>query len=61
MYSWCKRITPLEEFTALLKPDGIPPIDKPEFWNSDQALRQYFAHEPVIALEIGGEAKVMTF
>jgi hypothetical protein len=52
-----KRVAPLEEFTALLLADEIPPIDRPEFWNADQALRQYFTHEPVIALEIGGEAK----
>ncbi len=32
------RIASLEEFTALLVPDGIPPIDKPEFWNVEEAV-----------------------
>ena len=51
------RIAPLQEFTALLKPDGIPPIDKPEFWNTEMATRALFEHEPVIAIETGNEAK----
>jgi hypothetical protein len=48
---------PLEEFTALMKPDGIPPIDAPKFWGKEKALEEYFLHEPVIAIEINGEAK----
>jgi hypothetical protein len=51
------RITPLEEFTALLVPDGIPPIDRPEFWNVEEAAKIFFEHEPFIVIEIGGEAK----
>ncbi len=52
-----RRIVPLEEFTALLRPDGIPPIDDPGFWNAERALVNYFAHEPVISVTINGEAK----
>jgi len=52
-----KHIVPLEEFIALLKPDEIPPIDDPQFWNTDLARMNYFVHEPVIAVEIAGEAK----
>lgn len=51
------HIAPLEEFTALLNPDGIPPIDKPQFWEAERAMKAYFEHEPVIAIEIGGEAR----
>jgi hypothetical protein len=51
------RIAPIEEFTALLMPDEIPPIDKPEFWNAERATMTFFEHEPVIAIEINGEAK----
>jgi hypothetical protein len=52
-----KRIAPLEEFTTLLKPDEIPPIDDPEFWYPDRAKMHYFAHEPVIVVAIAGEVK----
>lgn len=51
------RIAPLEEFIALMEPDGIPPIDRPEFWIAGIAQGHFFAHEPVIALEINGEAR----
>lgn len=51
------RIVPLHEFTALLNPDGIPPIDDPKFWDQQTAGNTYFAHEPVVALEINGQAK----
>ena len=52
-----KHHVPIEEFTALLVPDGIPPIDQPVFWERDQAMQAYFEHEPVIVVEINGEAK----
>ncbi len=51
------RLVPLEEFTTLLQPDGIPPIDDPVFWNREKASEIYFSHEPVIALEIKDQAK----
>ena len=47
-----KHIVPLEEFTALLMPDGIPPIDKPEFWDAQRASEVFFEHEPVIIIEM---------
>ncbi len=52
-----KHLVPLNEFTALMKPDGIPPIDSPKFWKKEKALEAYFEHEPVIAIEINGKAK----
>ncbi len=52
-----KHAAPLNEFTALMKPDGIPPIDSPKFWDKEKATANYFEHEPVIAVEIGGKAK----
>jgi hypothetical protein len=51
------RIVELEEFTALLVPDGIPPIDEPTFWDKERAMQAFFVHEPVIAVEINNEAK----
>ena len=48
---------PLNEFTALLKRDGIPPIDNPKFWNKEQGDKVFFKHEPVIAVVINGKAK----
>ncbi|MEA1887151.1 MAG: DUF3179 domain-containing protein [Bacteroidota bacterium] len=51
------RIVPLEEFTTLLRPDEIPPIDKPEFWDTRKASEMFFKHEPVIVIETGKEAK----
>ncbi len=52
-----KHLVPLDEFTALLQRDGIPPIDQPNFWEREQAMNELFVHEPVIAVEIGGQAK----
>jgi hypothetical protein len=52
-----KHLVPLNEFTALMKPDGIPPIDSPKFWEKEKALESYFEHEPVIVIEINGKAK----
>ncbi|MFW5762587.1 MAG: DUF3179 domain-containing protein [Cyclobacteriaceae bacterium] len=48
---------PLSEFTVLLKPDGIPPIDSPKFWDRKEATSNYFEHEPVISIEIESKAK----
>ncbi len=48
---------PLEEFTILLKPDGIPPIDDPKFWGKDKSMEALFEHEPVIAVVINNEAR----
>lgn len=51
-----KRVS-LDEFLTLLKPDQIPPIDKPRFISLEEAKNTYFEHEPVIAVEINNEAK----
>ena len=48
---------PLEEFTTLLEPDGIPPIDDPKFWDREKAAENFFTHEPVIAVEVNGQAR----
>ena len=37
--------------------DGIPPIDRPKFFRAQDAPNYMRADEPVISLEIGGEAK----
>ena len=47
----------LNELRALLKRDAIPPIDKPEFWDSKKAFKTYFTNEPVTVVESNGEAK----
>ncbi|MFW5781128.1 MAG: DUF3179 domain-containing (seleno)protein [Bacteroidota bacterium] len=48
---------PLNEFTVLLKPDGIPPIDSPKFWEKEKAKANYFEHDPVVANDIKGKLK----
>jgi hypothetical protein len=48
---------PLSEFTALMKPDGIPPIDDPKFIDLKEAKEIYFEHEPMIVVEVEGKAK----
>lgn len=52
-----RHSVPLKEFTALLKPDGIPPIDAPVFWGKEKSMEAYFEHEPVIVVEINSEAR----
>ncbi len=52
-----KHLVSLDEFTALMQRDGIPPIDQPKFWDKEKALKELFLHEPVIALNINGIAK----
>lgn len=52
-----KALISLDEFTALMQPDGIPPIDNPVFFNIEKAKEAYFEHEPVIAIEVNGDAK----
>lgn len=52
-----RYVVPLDEFTVLLAPDGIPPIDRPKYWNREMSEKVFFAHEPVISVAINGEAK----
>jgi len=51
------HLVPLDEFTALMVPDGIPPIDEPVFWDQDRARQNFFEHEPVIAVQVNNRAK----
>jgi hypothetical protein len=52
-----KHEIPLDEFTALMLPDGIPPIDDPKFISIGEAKEVFFEHEPVIVVEVNGTAK----
>jgi Protein of unknown function (DUF3179) len=52
-----KHSVELDEFRALLKRDGIPPIYKPKFWTQKEVGTTFFEHEPVIAVEINGAAR----
>jgi Protein of unknown function (DUF3179) len=52
-----KHSVDLNEFRALLKRDGIPPIYKPKFWTQKEAGTTFFEHEPIIAVELNGEAR----
>ncbi len=47
----------LGEFLCLLKRDGIPPIDHPEFVPAKEALLKGITLEPVIVFERNGEAR----
>jgi len=52
-----KRIIELNELTTLLQPDQIPPIYEPEYQDIENALRLLSPYEPLISLEIDGDAK----
>jgi len=43
----------LDELWILLKRDGIPPIDEPEYLNREEAVEIFFENEPVIAINFG--------
>ncbi|MCF6356426.1 MAG: DUF3179 domain-containing protein [Draconibacterium sp.] len=49
----------LNELKALLKRDGIPPIDNPKYISAKEAKTVYFEHEPVIKIENNGKAKAI--
>jgi hypothetical protein len=49
----------LNEIKALMKRDGIPPIDNPKYITAADATLQYFVHEPVIVIENNGVAKAI--
>ncbi len=51
------RIVDLDEIVALLPRDRIPPIDDPVYWNIDRAKDTYFEHEPVMVVDIEGDAR----
>ncbi|MCK5703822.1 MAG: DUF3179 domain-containing protein [Cyclobacteriaceae bacterium] len=59
-------IVNLREFTSLMPRDGFEVFNNPGFINREEALNFYFKFEPVIAIEIEGEARayplnVLTF
>lgn len=45
-----QRLVRLSEFKTLLRRDGIPPIDKPDFWSVPKARERYQQHEPVMVV-----------
>jgi hypothetical protein len=47
----------LSEITLVLPKGSFPKIDFPDFLDKDEGLKAYFAHEPVISIEIEGKAK----
>jgi hypothetical protein len=51
------RSVPLNEFKVLLPRDAIPPIDDPSFWGKKRGGRAFFEHEPVMAIELNGDAR----
>ncbi len=55
---WSQRTIALDELGSGGPPrDGIPPIDMPEFVSIEEAAETITAPEPVVVLEIEGEAK----
>ena len=53
-----KALVPLEEIiSGGPPPDGIPPIDRPAFIRPAEAAAWLVAKEPVLALEIKGDAR----
>ncbi len=54
-----KHSIELNEIKALMKRDGIPPIDNPKYISTKKAKTVYFEHEPVIVIENGGKAKAI--
>lgn len=47
----------LSEITLVLPKGSFPKIDFPEFLGIEEGLKAFYAHEPVISLEIEGNAK----
>ena len=61
-----KTIVNLREFKSLMPRDGFEVFNNPEFIQKEEALNYYFRFEPVIAVEVEGEARayplnVLTF
>ncbi len=51
------RIVDLDEIVALLPRDRIPPIDDPNYWDIERAGKTFFDHEPVMVVDIEGDAR----
>lgn len=60
-YEWrtdtTKSSVDLSEITVALPKDAFPRIDYPEFMGKNEGLKSFFKYEPVISVEINGEAK----
>ena len=52
-----RRSIALTEFVSIIPRDGIPPIDEPEFFPVSEPPAYMRPREPVIAVEINGEAR----
>ena len=52
-----KTIVKLKEIKSLLPGDGFEVFTNPDFILREEALNFYFRFEPVIAVEVDGEAK----
>ncbi|MBS3776809.1 MAG: DUF3179 domain-containing protein [Bacteroidales bacterium] len=51
------HIIDLSEIQVVLPRNSFPLIDYPEFTGKEQGLKQFFRHEPVIAVSLNGRAK----
>jgi len=60
-YNWrtdtSRYVVELSEFQAVAPRKTFPIIDYPNFIEKEAALEHYFEHEPVIAIEMQGEAR----
>ena len=52
-----RHTVPFLEISSIIRRDGIPPIDKPAFTTIDEANTWLADVEPVIALDINGQAR----
>lgn len=60
-YSWktdtSKRNIDLSEITVVVPRNTFPRIDYPAFIGKHEGLKSFYKHEPVISVELNGEAK----
>lgn len=52
-----KHSVDLSEIQIVLPKGSFPTLDHPDFIYSDEGLKSYFSKEPVIAIEINGDAR----
>lgn len=52
-----QRDIPLSDLKALLKRNQIKPVENPDYNSTDEVGDQYLEKEPVVAVEINGEAR----
>jgi hypothetical protein len=52
-----RTTVPLSEFQVVMPAGSFPELNYPAFVGKEEGLRDYFAHEPVIAVNINGEQK----